>query len=111
MPAGSRMRILCIAIEIFCGFAMGSILMTILKDAINPLIVFVITLATIVAILDFADYLPAFSIAYFTGYILEFIYPVDLFGDLKLPVFIIALAGLGFVVSMKLKHKKDGGAL
>jgi hypothetical protein len=107
MPAMSGRELLSIAIELLCGFAMGSILMTILKDTINPLIVFVIIIGTIIAILDFADYLPAFSLGYFAGYLLEFVYPVDLFGDLKLAVFVLALAGMGFVVAMKMRHPKE----
>ena len=111
MPAGSGSKFLLIAIELLCGFAIGSILMNTLNNAINPLIVFVIVIATIIAILDFADYLPAFSVAYFAGYILEFFYPVDLFGNLKIPVFVLALVGMGFVVAMKLRHEKLGDAL
>jgi hypothetical protein len=108
MPAGPVSGLPFIAIELLCGFAMGSILMTILKDTINPLIVFVIIIGTIIAILDFADYLPAFSLGYFAGYILEFVYPVDLFGDLKIAVFVLALVGMGFVVAMKMRHPEDG---
>jgi hypothetical protein len=107
MPASSGSGFLLIAIELLCGFAMGSILMTILNNAINPVIVFVLIIATIVAILDFADYLPAFSVGYFTGYILEFFYPIDIFGDLKIAVFVLSLVGMGFVVAMKMRQTKD----
>ena len=100
MPALTRTGFLFIVIELLCGFAIGAILASTLITIFDPLIVFVIILATIVAILDFADFMPAFSIAYFAGYIGEFLYPLArAFGDLKIPALVLALIGIGVVVA------------
>jgi len=99
---------LSIIIQIICGVIMGAILMAVNKNAINPLIIFVIIIVTVIAILDFADYLPAFSIAFFTGYVLEFLYPFAvIFDGLEIPALALSLVGLGAVVAMKLGHGKD----
>ena len=108
MPAISGKEFLFIIVELLCGVAIGSILATTLITVFDPIIVFIIIIATIIAILDFADYMPAFSIAYFAGYIGEFLYPVArIFGDLKIPALILALIGMGVVVAMKARHRKD----
>ena len=108
MAAITGKGFLFIVVELLCGVTMGSILMDILKDAINPLIIFVIIIVTVIAILDFADYLPAFSLAYFAGYIGEFLYPVArVFGDLKIPLLILAIIGVGLVVAGKALQRKD----
>jgi hypothetical protein len=76
------------------------------------LIIFIIIMATIVAILDFADFMPAFSIAYFAGYIGEFLYPVArTFGDLKIPALVLALIGMGVVVALKARRRKESPPL
>ncbi|HUK39263.1 MAG TPA: hypothetical protein VLV30_09130 [Methanomicrobiales archaeon] len=112
MPAISGKGILLVAIELVCGAAIGAILMATLIDAIEPLIIFVIVLATIVAILDFASYMPAFSLAYFAGYLAEFLHPfAGILGDLKIPVLIIAVVGIGFAVAMKAAGRKAGPEL
>jgi hypothetical protein len=108
MPALSGREFLSIVLELVCGVSIGSILATILKNAIDPIIVFIIIIATIIAILDFADYLPAFSVAYFAGYIGEFLYPLSaVFGDLKIPVLVVALIGMGVVVVLKASKSRD----
>ena len=106
MPAISGKGPLLVVLELACGGAIGSILATVLQDAIDPLIVFVIIIATIVAILDFADFMPAFSLAYFAGYIAKFLSPVDLFGNLKLPLLVVAIVGTGAVVAVKARERK-----
>lgn len=112
MPALMRTGFLFIVIELLCGFAIGAILASTLITIFDPLIIFVIILATIVAILDFADFMPAFSIAYFAGYIGEFLYPIArIFGDLKIPVLVLALLGIGVVVALKARRKKDAHTL
>jgi hypothetical protein len=108
MPAVSGRELLPIIVEVVCGAAIGSILMHILKDAINPIIIFIIIIATIIAILDFADYMPAFSIAYFTGYVLEYLSSfAGIFDGLEIPALVIALIGTGAVVAMKVSRRKD----
>ena len=108
MPALTRTGLLFIIIELLCGFAIGAILASTLLTVFDPLIIFVIILATIVAILDFADFMPAFSLAYFAGYIGEFLHPfARAFGDLKIPVLVLALVGIGVVVALKARHRKD----
>jgi hypothetical protein len=108
MPAMPGRELISIVIEIICGVTMGSILMDILKDAINPIIIFIIIIVTIIAILDFADYLPAFSIAFFTGYVVEFLYPFAwIFDGFEIPALILSLIGIGAVVAMKMRHPKD----
>ena len=108
MPALTRTGLLFIIIELLCGFAIGAILASTLLTVFDPLIIFVIILATIVAILDFADFMPAFSLAYFAGYIGEFLYPLaGVFGDFKIPALILALIGIGIVVALKAKRRKD----
>ena len=110
MPALTRA--LFIVIELVCGFAIGAILASTLITVFDPLIIFVIILATIVAILDFADFMPAFSIAYFAGYIGEFLYPfARTFGDLKIPALVITLIGMGIVVALKARRKKETPSL
>ena len=110
MPALTRA--LFIVIELLCGFAIGAILASTLITVFDPLIIFVIILATIVAILDFADYMPAFSLGYFAGYIGEFLYPhPNIFGDLKFPALFLALVGIGIVVAMKAKRRKENPSL
>jgi hypothetical protein len=100
---------LLIIVELLCGAAIGSILANVLKDAINPIIIFIIIIATIIAILDFADYMPAFSIAYFAGYIVEFFRPfANVFDGAELPVLVIALVGIGAVVAVKASRGKPG---
>ncbi|HTY52514.1 MAG TPA: hypothetical protein VMB35_04920 [Methanomicrobiales archaeon] len=112
MPAITAKGVLLVAIELVCGAAIGAILMATLFDAIEPLIIFVIVLATIVAILDFANYMPAFSVAYFAGYLAEFLHPfASVLGDLKIPVLILAIVGIGFAVAVKAAEKKAGPAL
>ena len=107
MPVMSGGEILSLVLELLCGFTMGAILMDILKDAINPLIVFVIVIATIVVILDFADYLPALSIAFFTGYVLEFLYPVaGIFDGFEIAALALSIIGICVVVALKLQHPK-----
>jgi hypothetical protein len=99
---------LLIIVELLSGVAIGSILATVLINAIDPIIVFIIIIATIIAILDFADYMPAFSLAYFAGYIGEFLYPIaGIFGDLKIPVLVLALIGMGAVVAVKAGTRTD----
>ena len=108
MPALTRTLLLFIVIELLCGFAIGAILASTLITVFDPLIIFVIILATIVAILDFADFMPAFSLAYFAGYIGEFLYPLArAFGDLKIPFLALALVGIGVVVALKARRRKD----
>jgi len=110
MPALTRA--LFVVIELLCGIAIGAILASTLITVFDPLIIFVIILATIVAILDFADFMPAFSIAYFAGYIGEFLYPfARSLGDLKIPVLIIALIGMGIVVALKARRRKESPSL
>jgi hypothetical protein len=105
-------EILSLVLEILCGVTMGSILMAVNRNAINPIIIFIIIIATIVAILDFADYLPAFSIAYFTGYVVEFLWPFAyVFAGLEIPALVLSLVGLGTVVAMKLQRGRAGDAL
>jgi hypothetical protein len=112
MPAISGGGFLLVVVELLCGAAIGSILAAVLINAIDPLIVFIIIIATIIAILDFADYLPAFSLAYFAGYLGEFLYPVArAFGDLKIPVLILALIGMAVVVVTKAGGRKDTDTL
>jgi hypothetical protein len=112
MPALTRTGSLFIAIELLCGVTIGSILASTLLTIFDPLIIFVIILATIVAILDFADFMPAFSLAYFAGYIGEFLYPVSrIFGDLKIPPLILALVGMGAVVALKARRRKESPSL
>jgi len=107
MPALTRTGLLFIIIELLCGFALGAILASTLITVFDPLIIFVIILATIVAILDFADYMPAFSLAYFAGYIGEFLYPLArVFGDLKIPFLVLAIIGTGAVVAVKARERK-----
>ncbi|MGE5831405.1 MAG: hypothetical protein ACM3X8_00625 [Methanomicrobiales archaeon] len=104
----SGTEITSLVVELVCGVAIGAILMNVLQDAINPIIVFVIIIATIIAILDFADYMPAFSIAYFTGYVVEFLHSfAGIFDGLEIPVLVIALIGIGAVVAMKARRKRD----
>jgi L-lactate permease len=87
---------------------MGAILMDILKDAINPLIIYVIIIATIIAILDFAEFLPAFSIAFFAGYVVEFLRSFAwIFDGYEIPALILSLIGMAAVVAMKLRYPKD----
>jgi hypothetical protein len=110
MPALTRA--LFIVIELLCGLAIGAILASTLITVFDPLIIFVIILATIVAILDFADFMPAFSLGYFAGYIGEFLYPhPTLFGDLKFPALFLALVGIGVVVALKAKRRKESRSL
>ncbi len=110
MPALTRA--LFIVIELLCGLAIGAILASTLITVFDPLIIFVIILATIVAILDFADFMPAFSLGYFAGYIGEFLYPLArVFGDFKIPALILALIGIGIVVALKAKRKKESPSL
>ena len=112
MPALTRTGFLFIVIELLCGVTIGSILASTLITIFDPLIIFVIILATIVAILDFADYMPAFSIAYFAGYIGEFLYPVArIFSDLKIPSLILAIVGIGVVVVLKARRRKENPSL
>lgn len=112
MPAMMRRELVSIALQLICGVTMGSILMVILRDAINPLIIYVIIIATIIAILDFADYLPAFSIAFFTGYVVEFLWPLaGVFGGLEVPALVLSLVGMAVVVAMKLQDGRTGDAL
>lgn len=112
MPAITRTGFLFIIIELLCGVTIGSILATTLITVFDPLIVFIIILATIVAILDFADYMPAFSIAYFAGYIGEFLYPLArAFGDLKIPFLILAIVGIGVVVALKARRRRESPSL
>ena len=112
MPALTRTGFLFIVIELLCGLAIGAILASTLITVFDPLIIFVIILATIVAILDFADFMPAFSLAYFAGYIGEFLYPLArALGDLKIPALILALIGMGMVVAMKARHRKESPSL
>jgi len=112
MAAMSGRELISLILQILCGVTMGAILMDILKDAINPLIIFIIIIVTIVAILDFADYLPAFSIAFFTGYVVEFLTPFPgTFDGFEIPALILSLVGLGAVVAMKMRHGKYGQAL
>ena len=112
MAAMSGRELISLILQILCGVTMGAILMDILKDAINPLIIFIIIIVTIVAILDFADYLPAFSIAFFTGYVVEFLTPfAGIFDGFEIPALILSLVGLGAVVAMKMRHGKYGQAL
>jgi hypothetical protein len=104
----SGRELLAIIVELICGVAIGSILMHILKNAINPLIIFIIIIATIIAILDFADYMPAFSIAYFAGYVVEYLSSfAGIFDGLEIPALVIALIGIGAVVAMKAGRRKD----
>jgi len=107
MRAITAKGLILVIIEFACGAAIGSILATVLKDAIDPIIIFVIIIATIIAILDFADYMPAFSLAYFAGYIGEFLSPSDIFGGLKIPFLILAVIGTGVVVAVKARGGKD----
>jgi len=112
MAAMSGRELVSTALQILCGVTMGAILMDILQNALNPLIVFVIIIATIIAILDFADYLPAFSIAFFTGYVVEFLIPfTGIFDGFEIPALILSFVGLGAVVAMKMRHGKLGDAL
>jgi len=112
MAPMSGRELISLILQILCGVTMGAILMDILKDAINPLIIFIIIIVTIVAILDFADYLPAFSIAFFTGYVVEFLTPfAGIFDGFEIPALILSLVGLGAVVAMKMRHGKYGQAL
>ncbi|HXW98603.1 MAG TPA: hypothetical protein VEI51_02645 [Methanomicrobiales archaeon] len=112
MPAISGKGILLVAIELICGVAIGSILMATLQNVLDPLIIFVIIIATIIAILDFANYLPAFSLAYFVGYLGEFLHPfAGVLGNLSVPVLVIAIVGIGFAVAMRATEKKAGPAL
>jgi uncharacterized membrane-anchored protein YitT (DUF2179 family) len=109
MPSMPGRELIAIIVEIICGVTMGSILMAVNQDAINPIIIFIIIIVTIIAILDFADYMPAFSIAFFTGYVVEFLYPFSesIFGGLEIPALVISLIGLGAVVAYKVRHPKD----
>jgi len=108
MHAMRGKKFLLIVIELLCGVAIGSVLAAKLMNAIDPIIVFVIIIATIIAILDFADYMPAFSIAYFAGYIGEFLYPfARVFGDLKIPALVLAFIGMGVAVAVKARSKTD----
>ena len=112
MPALSGRELLSIVLQLICGAAMGSILMALNRNAINPVIIFIIIIVTVIAILDFADYLPAFSIAYFTGYVVEFLWPLDrVFHGLEIPALALSLVGLAAVVAMKLDRVKHGDAL
>ncbi len=106
MPGISGAELASLAVQIAAGVAIGSILMNILQNAINPIIIFVIIIVTIIAILDFAEYLPAFSIAFFTGYVVEFLFPfAAVFDGLEIAVLALALVGLGVVVGMKVRQK------
>jgi hypothetical protein len=108
MPAMSGRELVSLILQILCGVTMGAILMDILKDAINPIIIFIIIIVTIIAILDFADFLPAFSIAFFTGYVVEFLTPfAGIFDGFEIPALILSLIGTGVVVAMKLQHPGD----
>ena len=112
MAAMSGRELISLILQILCGVTMGAILMDILKDAINPLIIFIIIIVTIVAILDFADYLPAFSIAFFTGYVVEFLWPFAwIYDGFEIPALILSFIGLGVVVAMKMRTGKYGEAL
>jgi hypothetical protein len=112
MPAPAKTGSLFIVIELLCGFAIGAILASILITAFDPLIIFVITFADIVTILDFADFMPAFSLAYISGDIGEFLFPAaGFFGDLKIPALVLALIGIGSVVALKAGRRKDAGML
>ena len=111
MPARPG-ELISIIVQVICGVAMGSILMDILKNAINPLIIFAIIIVTIIAILDFADYLPAFSIAFFAGYVVEFFYPLaQIFDGYEIPTLVLSLVGIGAVVAVKLRHPKGRDTL
>jgi len=95
-----------IAVELLIGLAIGSILASTLITTIDAIVVFVIIVLTAVAILDFSDYLPAFSLGYFAGYIGEFIFSISLlFDGLKILVLVLALIGLGAVVAIKARRK------
>jgi hypothetical protein len=97
-----------IAVELLSGLAIGSILASALITTIDALIVFVIIVLTAVAILDFSDYLPAFSLAYFVGYIGEVIFSISrVFGGLKILVLVLALIGVGAVVAVKAGRKPE----
>jgi len=108
MPATPGSGYFSVLAELACGFVIGSILAAILINAINPIIVFLVIFGTIVAILDFADYMPAFSLAYFAGYIIEFLYPfAGALGVLRIPLLILALAGIAVVVAVKAGRRKE----
>ncbi|HUK92564.1 MAG TPA: hypothetical protein VLU98_00850 [Methanomicrobiales archaeon] len=110
MPALTRA--LLIAVELVCGIVIGSVLASTLITVFDPLIIFVIILATIVAVLDFADFMPAFSLGYFAGYIGEFLYPlVRVFGDFRIPALVVALIGIGVVVALKAMRRKESPSL
>jgi hypothetical protein len=112
MAAISGREALSILLQIICGVTLGAILMDILKNAINPIIIFIIIIATIIAILDFADYLPAFSIAFFTGYVVEFLSSFAwIYDGFEIPALILSLVGMAAVVAMKLRYPKDLQAL
>jgi hypothetical protein len=101
-----------IAVELLAGLSIGSILASALINTIDALIVFVIIVLTAVAILDFSDYMPAFSLAYFAGYISEFIFSISrVFGGLKILVLVLALIGLGAVVATKAGRRKESPSL
>jgi hypothetical protein len=107
MPALSGRELVSLCLQVLCGVTMGAILMDVLKDAINPLIIYVIIIATIIAILDFAEYLPAFSIAFFTGYAVEFLSPfTGIFDGFEIPALALSLIGMAVVVAMKLRYPK-----
>jgi hypothetical protein len=97
-----------IATESLCGLAIGSILASTLITTFDALIVFVIIVLTAIAVLDFSDYLPAFSLAYFVGYIGEFIFSISrVFGGLKIAILVLALIGLGAVVAIKAGRRSE----
>ncbi len=108
MAGMSGREIISIIVQIVCGVTMGAILMDILEVAINPFIIYVIIIATIIAILDFADYLPAFSLAFFIGYVAEFLSSIAwIFDGFEILALILSLVGMGAVVAMKLRYPKD----
>jgi hypothetical protein len=97
-----------IAVEVLSGLALGSILASTLITTFDALIVFVIIVLTAVAILDFSDYMPAFSLGYFAGYIGEFIFSISrIFGGMKILVLVLALIGLGVVVAIKAGRRSE----
>ncbi|MDD1665001.1 MAG: hypothetical protein LUQ32_06565 [Methanomicrobiales archaeon] len=103
-----RDRPILIAVELLSGLAIGSILASTLITTFDALIVFVIIVLTAVAVLDFSDYLPAFSLAYFVGYISEFIFSISrVLGGLKILVLVLALIGLGAVVAIKAGRRSE----
>ncbi|HUK93308.1 MAG TPA: hypothetical protein VLU98_04650 [Methanomicrobiales archaeon] len=110
MPALTRA--LLIVVELVCGIVIGSVLASTLITVFDPLIIFIIILATIVAVLDFADFMPAFSLGYFAGYIGEFLYPLaKVFGDFRIPALVVALIGIGVVVALKAMRRKESPSL